>query len=152
MAGEHEHEVVMSASSNAEIVRQFFDAIYAEDYDRAFADYADPAYRFVVGSAANPELQAAIPWAGRTLQGKTGYLELVGLLFGEFEPISFETDGYAEADDQVFVEGHFRFRHRRTGKFADSDWLARFEMKDGRIAGGRFYENTYAVAAARTDS
>jgi len=52
----------------------------------------------------------------------------------------------------VFVEGSFRFRHRQTGRIAESDWLARFDMRDGRIAGGQFYENTYAVAAARRQS
>jgi uncharacterized protein len=50
--------------------------------------------------------------------------------------------------DKVFVEGHFKFRHRKTGKIAESNWLTRFDIKDGRIVDGQFYENTYAVAMA----
>jgi ketosteroid isomerase-like protein len=140
----------MNSRSNAETARQFLDAIYASDYDRAFSEYADPGYRFVVGSSNNSDLQAVIPWAGHAHAGQAGYAELVRQLFSEFEPLSFETGHYTEASDKVFVEGHFRFRHRRTAKIADSDWLVRFDMKDGRIAGGQFYENTYAVAAARS--
>jgi uncharacterized protein len=136
--------------SNAETVRLFFDAVYAGDHERAFSDYAHEDYQFIVGSADNPDLQSAIPWAGHIHIGKQGYAELTRQLFSEFEPLSFETSSYAGAGDRVFVEGHFRFRHRDTGRIADSDWLARFDIRDGRIAGGQFYENTFAVAKART--
>ncbi|TCU38632.1 hypothetical protein EV129_104236 [Rhizobium azibense] len=54
-----------------------------------------------------------------------------------------------DAGNQVFVEGHFRLQHRETARIADSDFLARFEMRDGRIASGQIYENTAAVAEAR---
>jgi ketosteroid isomerase-like protein len=140
----------MNGSSNAEIAKQFFEFVYAGDYDRAFSEYARPDYRFVVGSSDNAELKAAVPWAGHTHQGREGYIALTNALFSEFEPLSFEARRYSDTGDRVFVEGHFRFRHRATGKIADSDWLVRFDMKDGRIAGGQFYENTYAVAMART--
>ncbi|HZF33103.1 MAG TPA: nuclear transport factor 2 family protein [Candidatus Angelobacter sp.] len=135
--------------SSTEIVRSFFAAVYAADYERAFRDYAHPGFAWVVGSAANDGLRAAIPWAGYELVGREGYVALTSMLFSEFEPLSFETRRYVAAGDLVFVEGHFTFGHRQTGKIADSDWLARFDMRDGRIAGGQFYENTYAVAAAR---
>jgi ketosteroid isomerase-like protein len=139
----------MDTRSDVETARRFFEAIYAGDYDRAFCDFAHPDYRFVVGSSDNADLQAAIRWAGHVHAGQAGYAELTRQLFSEFEPLSFETRSYAETGDKVFVEGHFRFRHRNTGKTADSDWLVRFDMKEGRMAGGQFYENTYAVAAAR---
>jgi uncharacterized protein len=139
----------MQARSNAETVRLFFEAVYAGNHDRAFSDYAHEGYRFIVGSADNPDLQSAIPWAGRVHVGQSGYAALTRQLFSEFEPLSFETKSHSEAGDKVFVEGHFRFRHRDTGNIADSDWLARFDIRDGRIAGGQFYENTYAVAKAR---
>jgi ketosteroid isomerase-like protein len=95
-------------------------------------------------------LRAAIPWAGHVHAGQAGYAELTRQLFSEFEPLVFEATSYSEAGDKVFVEGHFRFRHRASGKIADSDWLARFDMRDGVIGGGQFYENTYAVARARS--
>lgn len=51
--------------------------------------------------------------------------------------------------DKIFVEGHFTARHKATGALADSDWCARFDMRDARVAGTRFYENTSTVAEAR---
>jgi ketosteroid isomerase-like protein len=140
----------MQTSSNTETVRRFLEAIYAGDYQRAFSDYAHNDYRFAVGSTEDGDLRAAIPWAGHVHVGQSGYAELMRQLFSEFEPLSFEARSYVEADDKVFVEGHFRFRHRTTGRIADSDWLTRFDIKDGRITGGQFYENTYAVAKARS--
>jgi ketosteroid isomerase-like protein len=137
--------------TNTEVVRSFFDAVYAADYERAFDAFTSPGFTWVVGSADNDALRAAIPWAGTRLTGRDGYLSLVRTLFGEFEALSFVPLRYFDAGEAVFVEGQFQFRHRQTGKLADSDWLARFDMRDGRIAGGQFYENTYAVAAARQD-
>jgi uncharacterized protein len=139
----------MNAHSNIEIVKAFFAAQYAGDFDRAFQEYVHPEFTWIVGSARNTDLQAAIPWAGHELSGKAGYLRLTNLLFSEFEPVVFQPNRYTDAGSMVFVEGHFTFRHRRTGKIADSDWIARFDMEEGRIAGGQFFENTAAVAAAR---
>lgn len=100
-------------------------------------------------NAHNDELRAAIPWAGHRLEGRAGYIDLVTRLFGEFEPLDFDPRRFTDAGHAVFVEGHFTFRHRETHRIAESDWLARFDMADGKIAGGQFYENTFAVAAAR---
>lgn len=140
----------MQAPSNTETARRFFEAIYAGDFDGAFSRHAHKDYRFAVGSADSAELRAAIPWAGHPHLGQSGYAELMHQLFSEFEPLSFEAKSFVESGDKVFVEGHFRFRHRTTGKIAESDWLTRFDIRDGRIAGGQFYENTYAVAQARS--
>lgn len=135
--------------TNVETVQKFFEAHYAGDFDRAFQAYAQPNFQWIVSSSSNESLRAAIPWAGYTHQGKEGYIRLVTLLFSEFEVLTFEPSRYTDAGDLVFVEGHFTFRHRQTGKIADSDWLARFDMEDGRITGGQFYENTVGVAEAR---
>lgn len=62
----------------------------------------------------------------------------------------FEARRYHDTGEVVFVEGYFKFRHRRTGKIAEAEWVMRFDMRDGRISGGQIYENTYALAAART--
>lgn len=132
-----------------ETVARFFELQYAGDFDTAFRELATEDFTWVVGSRDNDELRTGIPWAGHRHNGKAGYMELTGQLFGEFEVIDFRPDWFHDAGDRVLVEGHFRFKHRETGYIADSDWMARFDMRDGRIAGGQFYENTFAVAAAR---
>jgi ketosteroid isomerase-like protein len=141
--------IIDTAASNTDVVKAFFAATYAAEYDRAFADYARPEFTWTV-SSADERLRAAIPWAGYPHVGRDGYINLTKMLFSEFEPLSFETERYFDAGDAVFAQGHFVFRHRVTGKIAETDWLARFDMRDRRIAGGQFYENTYAVATARS--
>lgn len=136
-------------TQNTDAVKHFFEAQYSGNYDKAFNNYANPEFTWAVGMGSNSELTAAIPWAGRRLAGAEGYKTLTGELFGEFEPLVFDAKRYDDVGDVVYVEGYFKFRHRKTGKIAEADWLARFNMRDGRISGGQFYENTYAVAAAR---
>jgi hypothetical protein len=43
----------------------------------------------MVGTESS-DLIAAIPWAGRKLRGRDGFLELVTTLFGEYESLAFE--------------------------------------------------------------
>lgn len=139
----------MKHLSNTEKVAKFFELQYRGDFDTAFREYADPDFCWIVSSADNEELRAAIPWAGYEHEGKEGYINLTSQLFDEFDAIAFEPRHYLDGGDRVLVEGHFRFKHKQTGKIADSDWIARFDIKNGKIAGGQFFENTYAVAAAR---
>lgn len=83
--------------------------------------------------------------AGRRGLQKT----LAGRLFGGFEPLVFEARRFHDVGEAVIAEGCSNFRHRRAGKVAEADWIARSDMRDGGISGGRFHENTRAVAAAR---
>ena len=121
---------------NADRVREFFRLQYAGDYQEGFRRFAGDEFTFVTGSADNPELRHAIPWAGYDHVGRDGYADLYEKLFGEFDVESFEPRSFVEGGSKVYVEGHFRFRHKDTGKIADSDWCARFDMKNGRIVGG----------------
>lgn len=120
-----------------------------EKRDRAFKDYAHSSFHWIVGSGNNEALRRVIPWAGHVHQGKEGYIRLTTLIFSEFEVLEFIAQRYTDAGDRVLVEGHFTFRHHKTSKIADSDWIARFDIQDSRISGGQFYENTAGVAEAR---
>lgn len=97
----------------------------------------------------NSELTAAIPWAGYEHKGLSGYKNLTELLFGEYEPLIFDARKFHDTGESVLVEGYFQFKHRITEKIAESDWIGRFDIKNGKIAGGQFFENTYAIASAR---
>ena len=135
---------------NIETVKGFLGLQYQGKIEEAFATYASQDFSWVVGSGTNQALTKAIPWAGYSHNGLGGYKNLVSLLFGEYDAEVFEVHQYHDVNDQVFAVGHFKFKHKETGKIADSDFVGRFEMKNGKIAGGQFYENTYAVAAGRT--
>lgn len=139
-------------NANSEAVRQFLQLQYEGKIDEAFSGYALEGFTWTVGSKNNQALADAIPWAGYEHKGLNGYTDLVTLLFGEYEPLVFDVEHYYDVENTVFAVGHFQFRHRETGKVADSDFIGRFDMKEGKIAGGQFYENTYAVAAGRISS
>lgn len=139
----------MTNSPNIQSVRGFLDTQYAGDFETAFRDFAQPDFRWVVSTADSDDLRALIPWAGYEHKGKEGYIRLTNCLFSEFEPLEFNPSRYTDVGDTVFVEGRFVFRHRETAKIAVSDFVSRFDMRDGRIAGGQFYENTAAIAEAR---
>lgn len=139
----------MNTENHIETVKAFLELQYEGRIEEAFLRYADEDFSWVVSSQSNPDLNNAIPWAGIELTGLEGYKNLTNLLFGEFEPLEFKTTSFHAVDDIVFMTGHFVFKHRLTGKTADSDFLGLFRMKDGKIEGGQFYENTFAVAEAR---
>lgn len=142
----------MSETPNIEAVKGFLEAQYNGDFDTAFSEFAQPGFSWVVSTAGNDGLRAVIPWAGYSHQGKEGYIRLTTMLFSEFEALEFNPIKFTDAGESVFVEGRFVFRHRETTKIAVSDFLSRFDMRDERIIGGQFYENTAAIAAARVDS
>ncbi len=135
-------------TDNSRVVSMFFERQYAGDYDGAFA-LATSDFQWVVSSKDDAALNAAIPWAGKRFDGQAGYEALMAQLFGEYDVELFETGHYTDGGDRVLVEGHFRFRHKETGRIAQSDFIARFDMRDGKIASGQFFENTYAVALGR---
>ncbi|SCW38194.1 Ketosteroid isomerase-related protein [Rhizobium mongolense subsp. loessense] len=128
----------MSDKPNIAAAKGFFAAQHCGDLDDAFGTYAHPDFRFVVSCACNDELRAAIPWAGYEHRGREGYQRLTALLFSEYELLAYETTRFTDAGTQVFVEGHFRLRHRETARIADSDFLARFEMRNGRSSAARY--------------
>ena len=138
-----------STKSNTDIVKAFLALQYEGEIEEAFQNYATENFSWVVSTQENKELTAVIPWAGFTLKGLEGYNFLTSFLFGEFEALIYEPREFYEINDKVFMVGYFKFKHHKTGKLAESDFVGLFNMKEGRIEGGQFFENTYAVAAAR---
>ncbi len=136
--------------NNIEVVQEFLRLQYEGKIEEAFTNHAAPNFKWIVSSGNNPALENAIPWAGMTHKGLEGYKNLTGLLFGEYEALEFDAKEFYEVQDKVFMTGHFKFKHYKTQKIADSDFVGLFHMKNGKIAGGQFYENTYAVAAGRS--
>ena len=136
--------------NNADLVRHFYEHIYAGDINAA-VDMLHDDFTWLVATE-NAALTAAVPWAGRTLRGREGFLELATMLFGEFESLEFQAKEFHAIGDQVFVFGHFSFRHQASGRLAVSDWAARFAVADGKILGGQFFEDTYSVAVARAEA
>lgn len=134
--------------TNKETVRAFYDFIYQGKVDQALSECATTDLEWLV-AIENSELNAEIPWTGIVHKGYDGFKELNEQLFGEFEAVLFEARDFFADGDTVIVFGTFKFEHRQTGKIADSDFAVRITMRDGKMARGHFFENTFGVAAAR---
>ena len=140
----------MRTLSNIGTVQNFLSLQYKGKIEEAFKNYADPNFEWVVSTVNNDELTNSIPWAGYKHKGLNGYKNLMGQLFGEYEALEFDSREFYEIENKVFMIGYFKFRHYTTGKIAESDFVGVFNLKEGKIIGGQFYENTFAVASART--
>lgn len=138
-------------SCNTTVVKSFLAATYEGQLESAFDRYAQPDLAWIVGTDKDDTLRFVIPWAGCTHKGHDGFVACFRMLFSEFENLTFEAHRFTDIGDAVFVEGYSLLRHRETGKLASSDWFARVDMKERRIAGGQLYVNTFAIAAARVE-
>ncbi len=89
---------------------------------------------------------SVIPFA-RTRHGHTAVSEFfsqVGetLEFQQFEPREFVAQG-----DTVVVLGYERSLNKHTGRTLEQEWAHVYTLRDGKIARGRFFEDTAAHVA-----
>jgi ketosteroid isomerase-like protein len=90
---------------------------------------------------------SVIPWAG-TRHGHEEVEEFFSLLgqtydFERFEPREFVAQG-----DTVVVVGYERTRVKATGRTFEQEWAHVYTLRNGKIAKGRFIEDTAAQVAA----
>jgi ketosteroid isomerase-like protein len=86
---------------------------------------------------------SVIPFAG-TRHGHEGVAEYFSLLdenleFEQFEPREFVAQG-----DTVVVVGFERSVSKATGHTIETEWAHVYTLRDGKIAKGRFFEDTGA--------
>ncbi len=90
---------------------------------------------------------STIPFAGvhRGHEGIAKFFSLVGeaLEFEQFEPREFVAQG-----DTVVVLGYERSLAKATGRPLEQEWVHVYTLRDGKIATGRFFEDTAAEVVA----
>jgi hypothetical protein len=90
---------------------------------------------------------SVIPWAGTRhgQEGVTEFFSLIGetLEFEHFEPREFVAQG-----DTVVVLGYERSLVKATGRTFEQEWAHVYKLRDGKIAEGRFIEDTAAQVIA----
>jgi len=131
-------------SANIEAVGRFFKAVNnGED----FSDLVTKDVTWISGSEHSPVSTETIPWAGHPIQGVAEVKDFFRRLDNEsFEVLSREARDIVASGDTVVVFGHFESRARPTGKRVASDFACRLDLREGRIARGQFFEDSYAVA------
>lgn len=97
--------------------------------------------------AARPEGSPDISLYG-TYRGHDGVRRFIATLGDVFEPQRFTVDKVLEDGTNSVAWGHLTHRVRATGRLFDSAWATVCDLKDGRIARYRFYEDTAALHAA----
>lgn len=129
-----------------EVLQRYFAETTGGDLsavDRYFAESPD----YVLIAEDDQELAKLVPWAGRQTD-RAGIKQAYGRLLESLEILEAHP-GVTSTDGQhVSVDGVFRYRARATGKVTTSAWAAHATIQDDRIVRYRFYEDSYAVAAA----
>lgn len=137
----------MSDPTNVDVVRQNVDVVQRTYEAVGRGDI--PAVLDLLTDDVEWTLQgpSVIPFAG-TRRGREGveeFFSLVGetLEFQQFEPREFVAQG-----DTVVVVGYERNLIKPTGRTFEQEWAHVYTLRDGKIAKGRFFEDTAAYVVA----
>ena len=130
----------MSDSTTVDVIRRFYGAFGRGDIPAApdlLADDVEWIFR----------APSVVPFAG-SRRGREGVAELFSLVgetlgFQQFEPREFVAQG-----DTVVVVGFERSVGKATGHTIEQEWAHVYTLRDGKIAKGRFFEDTAAYVAA----
>ena len=130
----------MSEQTNVAVVQQSYEAFGRGDVPGVLDHLTDN----VVWAFQGP---STIPFAGvyRGREGIAQFFSLVGeaLEFEQFEPREFVAQG-----DTVVVLGYERSIAKATGRPLEQEWAHVYTLREGKIATGRFFEDTAAEVVA----
>jgi ketosteroid isomerase-like protein len=130
----------MGEQTNVAVVLQTYEAVGRGDIPGVLDLLTDD----VVWTLQGP---STIPFAGvhRGREGIAEFFSLVGeaLEFEQFEPREVVTQG-----DTVVVLGYERSVAKATGRLLEQEWVHVYTLREGKIAMGRFFEDTAAEVVA----
>jgi ketosteroid isomerase-like protein len=130
----------MSERTNVGVVQQAYEAFGRGDIPAVLDLLTDDVEWTLQGPSV-------LPFAG-TFRGREGIAAFFSVLgetleFEQFEPREFVAQG-----DAVVVIGYERSVVKQTDRSFEQEWAHVYTLRDGKIATGRFFENTAAEAAA----
>jgi len=88
-----------------------------------------------------------LPWGG-DYSGPQGAREFFEKLDANMETVSFDPRENIEKGDEVFSFGTYAGRSRKTGRTGTAEWMFRWRVEDGKIAGWESYIDTAALVQA----
>jgi ketosteroid isomerase-like protein len=130
----------MNDQVNVDVVQQAYAAFGRGDIPALLSLLTDDVEWSLYGPSV-------IPWAG-TRHGHEGVAEFFSLIgetleFEQFEPREFVAQG-----DTVVVLGYERSLVKPTGHTFEQEWAHVYTLRNGKIAKGRFIEDTAAQVVA----
>ena len=130
----------MSDQANVGVVQQGYEALGRGDIPALLDLMADDVEWTLQGPPV-------IPWAG-TRRGREGVAEFFSLLGENLEFERFEPREFVAQGDTVVVLGYERSLVKPTGRTFEQEWAHVYTLRDGKIAKGRFIEDTAAQVVA----
>jgi ketosteroid isomerase-like protein len=130
----------MSDRTNADVVQRGYEAFGRGDIP-AFLELLTDDVEWI------QQGPPVIPFAG-TRHGHEGVMEYFSLLGETLEFEQFEPREFVAQDDTVVVLGFERSLGKATGRTVEQEWAHVYTLRDGKIAKGRFFEDTAAYVAA----
>jgi ketosteroid isomerase-like protein len=101
--------------------------------------------RSIADGAAGMEFSAA-------RRGRSAVGQYFADLAADWEMLHYSADEFVGGDDRVVVIGRCGWRHRRTGKAAESPFVGLWRFRGGKaVEYFDFYDTAKAFAAARPD-
>jgi uncharacterized protein len=131
---------VMSERTNTDVVQQGYEALGRGDIPAILDLLTDDVEWIQQGPSV-------IPFAG-TRHGHEGVAEYFSLLDENLEFEQFEAREFVAQGDTVVVVGFERGVSKATGHTIEQEWAHVYTLRDGKIAKGRFFEDTAALVAA----
>ncbi len=127
----------MANQSGIDVVKEFFESFLSHAPDKTLALLADDI-RWEVQGAPN------VPTVGK-FQGKGDVRRWLEIFPKNFKPLAIRFDNFLEKDTNVVVLGSFTHLALVTNQEISSEFAAHLIVRDGKIAGYRFFEDSYAL-------
>ena len=130
----------MSEQTNVAVVQQTYEAVGRGDVPGVLDLLTDD----VVWTFQGP---STIPFAG-VHHGHEGIAEFFSSVGEALEFVQFEPREFVAQGDNVVVLGYERSLAKATGRPLEQEWAHVYTLRDGKIATGRFFEDTAAEVSA----
>jgi len=134
----------MNEQTNVDVVQRNYEAVGRGDIPAVLDLLTDD----VEWTLQSPSV---IPFAG-TRRGREGVAEFFSLLGENLEFQQFEPREFVAKGDTVVVLGYERSLIKPTGRTIEHEWAHVYTLRDGKIAKGRFFEDTAAFVVAFEDA
>ena len=148
---------VTAPVSNAELIREYLDAVLRKDTS-AVDRFFDQDVEYVVNgtplrdssgtvSPISSQCQMALPWLGLH-RGQAAVREFLNRMHRNLEVTAYGPRELISEGNNAAAFGWFRLHALATGRTIDIAYSIRFEIRDGRFVKYHFLENTFDVASA----
>ncbi|MBM9575879.1 nuclear transport factor 2 family protein [Leptospira sp. 201903070] len=131
-----------NTKKSAEVVKSFFNAFGKGDFEGILSLFHDDVS---VVAVRNDPARSGLHGSYNGKEGLQKFLTNLGTFF---ETKAFSVDSVIGEGDVAFASGSFVHKLKTTGNLFSSDWALKCIIRDNRILGYHFYEDSAAFEKA----